>query len=101
MKRLLLATIPLLLVSACAERDPDAGAPRQAAQRPEQRYETTATVLESRDHGPELCLGVVANSLPPQCRGLPIPNWRWDQVDGQESHGGATWGEYHLVGTYD
>jgi hypothetical protein len=101
MKRLLLATIPLLLLSACAERDRDAGVPRQAAQRPEQRYETTATVLESRDHGPELCLGVVALSLPPQCRGLPIPNWRWDQVDGQESHGGATWGEYHLVGTYD
>lgn len=71
MKRLLLATIPLLLLSACAERDRDAGVPRQAAQRPEQRYETTATVLESRDHGPELCLGVVALSLPPQCRGLP------------------------------
>jgi hypothetical protein len=100
-RRLLLAAIALLLLSACAERDPDAGAPRQAAQRQEQRYETTSTVLESREHGPELCLGVLAQSLPPQCRGLPIPNWRWDQVTGQESHGDTTWGDYYLVGTYD
>jgi hypothetical protein len=100
-RRLLLATIPLLLLSACAEPDPDPAAPRQAAQRQEQRYETTSTVLQSPEHGPELCLGVVALSLPPQCRGLPIPNWRWDQVTGQESHAGTTWGRYRLVGTYD
>jgi hypothetical protein len=100
-RRLLLAAIALLLLSACAERDPDAGAPRQAAQRQEQRYETTSTVLESREHGPELCLDVLAQSLPPQCRGLPIPNWRWDQVTGQESRGDTTWGDYYLVGTYD
>ena len=40
-------------------------------------------------------------SFPPQCRGLPIPNWRWDQVDGQQTSGGTTWGTYQLVGTYD
>jgi hypothetical protein len=102
MRRLLLATIPLLLLlSACAERDPDTGAPGQPAQRHQQRYQTTSTVLQSQQHGPQLCLGAVALSLPPQCRGLPIPNWRWDQVTGHKSHGGTTWGTYHLVGTYD
>jgi hypothetical protein len=94
-----LVAIPLLLVQACAERDPDAGPP--AAQGEERRYQATATVLEGREHGPELCLGAVLDSLPPQCGGLPIPNWRWDQVDGEESRGGTTWGDYHLVGTYD
>jgi hypothetical protein len=99
-RRHLLAVIPLLLLlQACAERDPGAGA--QAAQDEERRYQTTATVLESREHGPELCLGAVLDSFPPQCGGLPIPNWRWDQVDGEQSSGGTTWGDYHLVGTYD
>jgi hypothetical protein len=100
MRKLLLATIFLLLLSACAARDPDPGQPGQAAQGPEQRYETTATVLESPDHGPELCLGFVGDSFPPQCGGLPIPNWRWTQVQGEESRIGTTWGAYHLVGTY-
>jgi hypothetical protein len=103
MKKLALATIPLLLLllSACAERDPDAGAPGQAAAGKEHRYEATGTVLQSPAHGPELCLGGVLDSLPPQCSGLPIPNWRWDQVTGQESRGGTIWGVYQLVGTYD
>jgi len=102
MRKLLLATIPLLLLlSACAERGPDPGQPGQTVQGPEQRYETTATVLESPDHGPELCLGSLADSFPPQCGGLPIPNWRWNQVEGEESRIGTTWGAFHLVGTYD
>ena len=101
MRKLLLATIALLLLSACAEHGSDPGQPGQAAQGQAQRYETTATVLESPDHGPELCLGFVADSFPPQCGGLPIPNWRWDQVKGEESRIGTIWGAYHLVGTYD
>jgi hypothetical protein len=99
-RRQLLVAIPLLLLlQACAERDPDAGA--GAAQGEERRYQTTATVLESREHGPELCLGAVLDSFPPQCGGLPIPNWGWDQVDGEQFSGGTTWGDYQLVGTYD
>jgi hypothetical protein len=58
-------------------------------------------VLESRDHGPVLCLTAFAGAGPPACRGLPIPNWRWDQVQGEQAASGTTWGRYRLVGTYD
>jgi hypothetical protein len=39
--------------------------------------------------------------VPPACRGLPITNWRWDQVEGQQTAHVTTWGRYQLVGTYD
>ena len=92
-----LTIIALLLVQACAARDP-----QPAAQRPaQQRYQTTATVLQDKSHGPELCLSGVLDSLPPQCGGVPVTNWRWDQVDGEESRNGTTWGVYRVVGTYD
>jgi hypothetical protein len=48
-----------------------------------------------------LCLGGGLDSLPPQCGDVPISNWDWDQVDGEERLSGVTWGEYHVVGTYD
>jgi len=99
-RQALLAAIPLLL-AGCAAGVPGGDGPAQTAGAQGRRYQTTATVLQSRDHGPELCLGVVLDSFPPQCRGLPITNWRWDQVKGQKTAGGTTWGSYHLVGTYD
>jgi hypothetical protein len=97
-----------LVLSACAERKPgqtprgagpgiDSSPPPPA----EQRYEATAMVLQAR-HGPAmLCLGGIALSLPPQCGTMPITNWEWDQVQGEERLSGVTWGEYHVVGTYD
>jgi hypothetical protein len=92
-RTILLLTIPLLL-AACADRAP------QRDQGP-QRYQASSTVLQDKTHGPELCLGIILDSLPPQCRGLPIANWRWDQVDGEQRRVGTTWGAYHVVGTYD
>ncbi len=74
---------------------------------PKQLYEADVTVLEHgkgmrpHRHGPELCLGVVLTSLPPQCGGVPIANWDWTTVEGEESRGGTTWGDYHVVGTFD
>ena len=70
--------------------------------------EANATVLEAGGevpaagrHAPELCLGAVLTSLPPQCGGVPISNWNWDDVEGEEHASGVTWGEYHVVGTFD
>jgi hypothetical protein len=49
----------------------------------------------------ELCLGAVAESYPPQCGGMPITNWSWDDVEGSETSGDITWGSYAVQGSYD
>jgi hypothetical protein len=68
---------------------------------PNQRYRATATVLESPDHGPELCLGVVLTSLPPQCGGPSLVGWDWGAVDGEESANGTSWIAATVIGTFD
>ena len=98
--RRLLAVIVLTLVG-CAASDPGGQAQGQTADTRQRRYQATAMVLASRHHGPQLCLGAIALSLPPACEGLPIPNWRWDRVQGEQTANGTTWGRYRLVGTYD
>lgn len=51
---------------------------------------------------PELCLGAIAESYPPQCSGLPIVGWDWAEVSGQfEKSGGTRWGSFVLTGTFD
>ncbi len=57
-------------------------------------------MLESTEHGPQLCLGGIAASLPPQCGGPDIVGWSWDAVDAEEAANGTTWGSYRVVGTY-
>lgn len=61
----------------------------------------TTTVLESTAHGPELCLGGIAESLPPQCGGVPVIGWSWAAVAGEQSVNGTTWGDFRVVGRYD
>ena len=86
------------LASGCAAVP---AADRPGATSPsEQRYTVSATVLESPNHGPQLC-HAVAESLPPQCGGPDVVGWDWSEVDGEESVNGTTWGEYRVVGTWD
>jgi hypothetical protein len=99
-RQALLAAIPLLVLVGCAASGQGGDAPAQTGGSQGRRYQTTGTVLQSRDHEPELCLTGMAGWLP-ACRGLPIPNWRWDQVKGHQTSQGTTWGRYQLVGTYD
>jgi hypothetical protein len=63
-------------------------------------YRGSGTVLESPEHGPELCANV-QDSLPPQCGGVPLIGWDWDAVDGEESASGTTWGDWEVTGTWD
>ena len=58
-------------------------------------------MLEAKGDEPVLCLGAIADSLPPQCGGIPIESWDWDAVSGEESAAGATWGSYTVTGFYD
>lgn len=64
-------------------------------------FEANAFVLENREHGPELCFGGVATSLPPQCGGVPAIDWDWEEVEGEESRSGSTWGYFYVMGSYD
>lgn len=62
------------------------------------RVRGTVTVLESPDHGPQLCAGVL-ESYPPQCSGPDIKGWTWDGVRA-ESANGTTWGDYTVTGRF-
>jgi hypothetical protein len=50
--------------------------------------------------GPQLCLGAVAESYPPQCSGPPIKGFEWGEV-GSETASGVTWGQYAVTGRFD
>jgi hypothetical protein len=65
------------------------------------RYEASATVLQDGKEPTMLCLGGILLSLPPQCGTIPITNWDWAAVPGEERLNGVRWGNYHVVGTYD
>jgi len=59
-----------------------------------------AMVLD--DGRPELCLGAIAESWPPQCGGPPIKGWDWSAHDGAfDQQGDVRWGEFMLTGTWD
>jgi hypothetical protein len=105
------ALLLALLVAACGSGEPgavggstgatdDTPPPTVPAPDSGQLYEADGTVLEDESHGPELCLGGIALSLPPQCGGVPLANWDWDAVEGAQSSSGTTWGEFHVIGTF-
>lgn len=90
-----------LLLAGCATGLPVEQAGERRAESQARRYQTTRIVMQSRTHGPELCIGATAAVYPLQCGGLPVTNWSWDKVEGERREGGRTWGTYRLVGTYD
>jgi hypothetical protein len=101
MRRFLLLPGLVALVACGGVGDPADRPPPRAEPDGEDRYEATAIVLESEEHGPMLCLGMILESLPIQCGDVPISNWSWDEVDGEETRSGTTWGRYHVIGRYD
>lgn len=101
MRRTLLLAATLLAATACGE-PPSPGA-RSSVTRPvsAQKYRATGMVLQQAGAEPVLCLGAVMESLPPQCGGMRIDGWDWDGVSGEESAGGAVWGDFEITGRYD
>ena len=83
--------------SAAADA-PSGGAPTPVPEG-EVRTGGLVTVLDSGD-GPEMCLGAVAESYPPQCGGPALADFDWGDV-GSEEAAGVRWGSYALTGTYD
>jgi hypothetical protein len=108
----LLLLLVVLALGACGPVEPreTGSAPATRSEPPaalSELYEANGTVLENRGgevgaaHGPALCVGMVLTSLPPQCGDVPITNWDWNAVSGEERRAGVIWGDYHVVGTYD
>ena len=91
--KLALALAALLLVAACGTDDggratDPAGSPPTASPTspsagaipPADGEVVTRTLATVMDTGsPELCLGPVAESYPPQCRGIPLRGWNCPQ----------------------
>ena len=112
MKRIPLALAMLLLATtaACAtgirtgqapEASPGSAQPKGNLVRDGYagRFRVAATVLQNKEHGPQICLSV-ALSLPPQCGGPDVAGWSWDGLK-HESAVSTTWGEYLITGTFD
>ncbi|WP_392541861.1 hypothetical protein [Oryzobacter telluris] len=62
------------------------------------------TVIEVPEKGPELCLGPVMESFPPQCEGIPLAGWTWKTgsfEDGSSVGNPTKWGTYAVTGTFD
>ncbi len=62
-------------------------------------------VLQTPDKPPQLCLGPVAASMPPQCDGVPLVGWDWSTAgphDEDDVDGGVTRsGSYAVTGRFD
>lgn len=108
----LLLTLPLAACSTeedmravdpAGSGEPSGSAPAGAVPTPvpdgEVRTSGLVTVLDPGT-GPQLCLGAVAESYPPQCGGPAIEGFEWGDV-GFEEASGVTWGSYALTGTFD
>jgi hypothetical protein len=104
---LALAAVLLLTASACGTEDgatatdPGPGRPTAVPAAPGAVVtRSIVTVMDTRV--PELCLGPVAESWPPQCSGPPIDRWDWPDHDGGfERQKGIRWGQFVVTGTWD
>jgi hypothetical protein len=68
---------------------------------PDGEVRTSGLVMVIDDgHGPELCLGPVAESYPPQCGGPALTDFDWGDA-GSEEASGVRWGSYALTGAFD
>ena len=96
------AVIAVLVVVVAAAGCGDGATQVPAGQAPDDTiYAVMTTVLENAEHGPQLCIGGVQESFPPQCGGPDVVNWDWEEAPAKESANGVTWGTYLVAGTYD
>ncbi|MDP3967065.1 MAG: hypothetical protein Q8Q02_02195, partial [Nocardioides sp.] len=89
-----LLVVLLLVVAGCADPDAVPDAVPEA-----EELVGVGTVLDDGD-GPELCLGAVATSLPPQCSGPRVAGWDWAAVEHDEAVA-TRWAAVAVIGTWD
>jgi hypothetical protein len=98
-----------LLPAACGTDGPSAGTGTTAREQPrvepdpDRLYEGNGAVCDDGKSGPMLWLGgfpLIKAPLP--CGGIPLVNWDWQAVKGEETDdAGTIWGSYHVVGEYE
>jgi hypothetical protein len=104
--------VTVLLLAACgsATNAPDAipssaASPVTAVPPAQGPVTGIGTVIEKPGSAPELCLGPVAESWPPQCEGIATSGWDWatNPPDAQSDAGSPVtkWGVYAVDGTFD
>ncbi|WP_432534902.1 hypothetical protein [Kineococcus arenarius] len=109
--------LAVLLVSACGQQaatpggPPSSGSPAPGppdVSRPDLvpdehpgPFEATGFVLQDAGHGPQLCAGGVATSLPPQCGGPDLIGFDFSSLpaDSYESVSGSRYGSFVVTGT--
>ncbi len=90
---------PTTRVDPGVTREPPQAEPAASGGAVTTRY--PVTVIDGGD-GAELCLGGVAESLPPQCGGPELIGWDWTDHDGDYEHvAGVRWGDFKVTGTFD
>ena len=108
--RTLMAVACLVLVAACGTDTTDSATDGGGATKPEMPTGTPAAdgpvvglgLVIDQDAGPELCLGPVAESYPPQCEGLAMEGWAWKEHQGDfDNAGGVKFGSFAVTGTFD
>ena len=109
----LLAVAPLLLLAACGggadavARDPaspapsDPDAPPALALPADVRTANLAMVMDAGRGRPQVCLGPIAESYPPQCGGPVLLGWRWKQHPEHDRQGRIRWGSFMITGSWD
>ena len=99
-----LVTGAFFALTACAGTAvPGAEMPAALPQPPTNTDELVGqgTVLQKGEGEPQLCLGPIMESYPPQCNGPTIYGWDWSLADYSETASTVTWGTYAVFGTWD
>ncbi|MGA8255520.1 MAG: hypothetical protein WB767_03000 [Nocardioides sp.] len=108
---LLIALVPALAACSGDDGPQTASDPATGDNRPPRPTEVPAapgkvssrylpTVMDTGT--PELCLGAIAESYPPQCGGPEITNWDWSKQQGVfDQQGDIRWGTFAVTGTWD
>jgi hypothetical protein len=113
LKTALAVAVVVLAVAGCSDGDGDwaedpAGVPGSHGEMPtapvaadgEVTTRNPAIVMDTGS--PELCLGPVAESYPPQCGGPPLEGWNWADHEGAYDRvGEVRWGTFYVTGTWD
>ena len=106
----LLAVAPLLLLAACGGTDAvardgsspsDPDAPPALALPADVRTANLAMVMDTGKGRPQVCLGPIAESYPPQCGGPVLLGWRWKDHPEHDRQGRIRWGSFMITGSWD